>query len=348
MTRRQIVFIGLIILALAVWGFFGYQIFRLVSRARLSTSPVVLTPPTPTPDPDQPFSVLLLGYGGGGHDGGSLTDSIVLAQFLPRLHRVSLLSIPRDLWVKTQDTSPADGYSKINYAYPLGGGALAKKVVADVTGITPDYYFAIDFTGFTQAVDLLGGINLRVTRPFTDNFYPIEANTNETCGKTPEEITALEATMSGDKLDQQFLCRYEKLVFNVGTTHLDGVTSLKYARSRHSETAGGDFNRGERQRQVMLAVRDRLMQLGVVTKIIPLYKTIIAHTSSDINFNTIEKYLFRLPNFSGYTVTSTALTDQNLLKIGSTPSGQSILMPREGIGEYAAIRSFIASASATN
>ena len=77
-------------------------------------------------------------------------------------------------------------------------------------------------------------------------------------GKTDEEIKAIEATMSGDKLDQQFNCRYENLHFDKGIQHMDGTTALKYARSRHSNMDGGDFNRAERQKLVVTAIRDKI------------------------------------------------------------------------------------------
>lgn len=100
---------------------------------------------------------------------------------------------------------------------------------------------------------------MKITKPFVDEFYPIDIGTTDTCGKSPDDIKALEATMSGDLLDSQFTCRYETLIFNIGTTHLNGATALKYARLRHSKTQGGDFNRSLRQRQVIEAIRDKIV-----------------------------------------------------------------------------------------
>lgn len=350
-TKSRLFLLLSISLAIITLIFSVIQIAKLLSKNNSGSSdisPTITLSPTPTPDPLRPISVLLMGYGGGSHDGGSLTDSIILANIIPRQKKVNLISIPRDLWVMVENTSPEPRYSKINYAYPLGGGTLSKEVVGRIAGIIPDYFIALDFTAFTKTVDLLGGLDLKITQPFVDNYYPIEELSSDPCGKTPEEIVALEATMSGDRLDQQFVCRYERLVFSVGTTHVDGVTALKYARSRHSETAGGDFNRSNRQRQVISAIRDKFMKVGIITKVLPIYKTIVAHTQTDLTTKDIEKYLFKVPEYAKYQIVSTSLNDKNVLTQGTTPKGQSILMPKEGLDQYQGIQSFIASSSATS
>ena len=314
--------------------------FYLLPKKKVTPPQVAPTPtiiPTPTPDPDRPISILLLGYGGGGHDGGSLTDSIILSQIRPHDQKIILFSIPRDLWVNN---------AKINYAYPSGGGGLSKQVVSQISGVNVDYFLAMDFTGFIKAVDILGGIDLKVTKQFTDKFYPLDVGTTDMCGKSLTDIKALEATMSGDKLDQQFTCRYEQLNFSVGTTHLDGTTALKYTRSRHSEINGGDFNRGERQRQVILAIRNKVISLNFFTKIIPIIKTLSYHLQTDINITDIEKYLLRALEFSQYKVESYSLTDQNVLKQAKSANGQAILIPTSGPDQFQDIQTYIASVSA--
>ncbi len=340
MLKRPLLFVATSVMAVILVG----SIFWFTSlRHQFFVTKVVTPTPTPqptatpTPDPNRAFSVLLLGYGGGNHDGGSLTDSIVLATIRPHDEQITLLSIPRDLWVNN---------AKLNYAFPSGGGELSKKTVTDVTGVDIDYFLAIDFAGFTKVVDQLGGINLKVTKPFVDKFYPLDVGTTDLCGKSPEELVALESTMSGDKLNQQFTCRYETLNFGIGTTHLDGVTALKYARSRHSETNGGDFNRGERQRQVILAIRDKVVSLNFFTRIIPIIKTLSYHLHTDIKFADIEKYILRASEFSNYKVSSFSLTDKNVLVQGKSAGGQSVLIPTSGIDQFQEIHSYVASISA--
>jgi LCP family protein required for cell wall assembly len=310
------------------------------------TAPVVIVvepSPTPTPDPDRPFSILLLGYAGANHDGGGLTDSIILSRIRPHDQQIDLISIPRDLWV---EASP-DKFTKINSILPLHGPEALKSVVASISGETIEHHVAIDFNGFIKVVDILGGVDLKITRPFVDLFYPLDVGATDTCGKSPEEVTALSATMSGEKLDHQFTCRYEQLVMNVGTTHLDGATALKYARSRHSEFDGGDFNRSNRQRQVLLAVRDKALNINIFPRIIPIFNTLKSHLRSDLSVSDLEKYLFRALEFSKYDINSISINDKNFLMQSYSSSRQSILIPRAGLNEYSDIRQFIATYSAS-
>lgn len=330
-----------IILIFLVW-----KISTLTINKPTIVAPTPTIIPTPTPDPDRHISVLLLGYGGGAHDGGRLTDSIMVAQVRPHDKKINLISIPRDLWVNVSTNSATAEYAKINYLYPGTDANTTKSKIAEILGINVDYYLALDFSGFTTAIDQLGGIDLKVTKNFEDPWYPLDIGTTDTCNKSPDDIKAIEATMSGDLLAQQYTCRYETLKFNVGTTHLDGITALKYARSRHSPTDGGDFNRGLRQRQVIVAIRDKIISLDIFGKIIPIIKTLKYHLSTDITTADIEKYLLKAYEFSKFKVESFALTDKNVLMISTSENHQSILVPTTGIDQYDSIKSYVASISA--
>ncbi|MFZ2153437.1 MAG: LCP family protein [Microgenomates group bacterium] len=366
--RRQYLWYSLIFISILI--IFG-ALYGIFSLKKIIVSPIAPTPlptsilPTPTSDPDAEFSVLLLGYGGGLHDGGALTDSIILANIRPHDRKISLISIPRDLWVELPVGTSTPYFSKLNSAYPYGnddkkfpdklpqftgpagGGQMVSSVVSQVTGKTVNYFLAVDFAGFTKAVDVLGGIDLRITQPFTDKFYPLEIGTTDTCGKSGEEIIALEATMSGDKLDQQFTCRYETLAFSVGTTHLDGATALKFARSRHSEFDGGDFNRSSRQRQVILAIKSRVINFNFISKIIPLLRTLSSHLRTNIPLSTMESHLSRASEFSQYQVTSVSLNDKNVL-LQSFQNRQSVLIPTGGVNNYSEIIQYILDQQTTN
>lgn len=331
-----------VILGLLIW-----QIILLLNKKPTITinKPTPTIIPTSTPDPDRPISVLLLGYGGGTHDGGSLTDSIMVSQIRPHDQKINLISIPRDLWIDVSTDSVTPNFAKINYLYPSSNSTITKLKISEILGINIDYYLALDFSGFTKAIDQLGGIDLKITKKFEDPWYPIDIGTTDTCNKSPDDIKAIEATMSGDLLAQQYTCRYETLKFDIGTTHLNGITALKYARSRHSPTDGGDFNRSLRQRQVILAIRDKVININFLPKIIPLIKTLKYHLFTDITSIDIEKYLLRAYEFSKYKTESFALTDKNVLMI-STSNRQSILVPTTGQNQYDAIKSYVASISA--
>ena len=360
MSRKLILYLA-ILFSLLIISFAAVGIYRLKSiivtpRAPMAT--LISPTPIPSPDPDREFSILLLGYGGAGHDGGTLTDSIILADIHPRQKSVSLISIPRDLWVELPTGSSIPFFSKLNTAFPVGnddqkypqkpieftgpsgGGQMAKSLVAHITDKPVDYFIALDFAGFIKIIDQLGGIDIKFSRQFEDKFYPIDVGTTDTCGKSPGEITALSATMSGDKLDQQFPCRYEDLTFGVGTTHLNGITALKYARSRHSEYDGGDFNRSNRQRKVILAVKQKVVSLSFFSKIIPILNTLSAHVRTDIPLSKIEELIFRGPEFSQYQINSISLNDKNVL-LQSFQNKQSVLIPTGGVGNYHEIQQYI-------
>ncbi|HMT26934.1 MAG TPA: LCP family protein, partial [Candidatus Absconditabacterales bacterium] len=123
------------------------------------------------------INLLLVGYGGDNHQGGYLADTIIVASFNPKKGAVSMISIPRDLYVKKEKGV----YGRINmilpYAYSrtktLSGGvmALAEKAT-DITGLPISYYAIIDFEGFKNLIDVLGGIDVFVEEPLVDYQYP--------------------------------------------------------------------------------------------------------------------------------------------------------------------------------
>ena len=323
-------------------------------------SNLVVTPTaTPTPDPLAPYSFLLMGYGGGVHEGGATTDSIMVAKIDPRNEKVILISIPRDLWVPIPINGDETKSFKINAAYPIGlsdkqypnkkveftgragGGELSKAVVEKVIGFKIDYFAALDFNGFVKVIDILKGIDVKVERTFNDPFYPLEIGITDTCGKTEEDIKALTATMSGDKLEQQFICRYENLHFEKGIQHMDGATALKFARSRHSPQDGGDFNRAARQRLVVTAVRDRVVSIGFVSKIIPTVKALTGSLTTDVDFTKMNELATKIPEISKYKITSIALTDKDVLTNAVSSGGQYILSPKAGENNWDEVSKFI-------
>ena len=315
---------------------------------------------TPTPDPDADFAFLLLGYAGGNHDGSDLTDTMMVAVVQPKKERIVLISIPRDLWVNLPLSSNGDEYwYKINAAYVLGkddvkypdkaieftgeagGGMVAKYVVSKVLGINVDYFGAVDFDGFIKAIDSLGGIAIKVTRSFEDPYYPLTGMENDTCGKTEEEIIALEATVSGWKLEQAYECRFETLNFEAGLVEMDGITALKYARSRHSPTDGGDFNRSRRQKEVIEAVKEKIISIGFLPKIVSLINQLSYHVQTDADLNRIGMWLGRAGEFFDYEVESVSLSTENVLVEGKSQGGQYVLMTVDGLGNWSKIHEFI-------
>jgi anionic cell wall polymer biosynthesis LytR-Cps2A-Psr (LCP) family protein len=305
--------------------------------------------PTPTPDPLAPITIALLGYGGGGHAGGALTDSIIVAKIKPHLKQVLLISIPRDLWI----TIPhLDQTSKINLAYAAGldtrrwpesqrppeligphaGGNLAKETLSQVVGFPVQHYLAVSFSGFLQAIDELGGVEVKVPVSFVDEFYPIEGKENETCDRSPEDIAALTATMSGFKLEQQFPCRYERLEFTAGPTTLDAATALKFARSRHSDVNGNDFGRSLRQQAVIQGVKQKLLSPSVWPKLPIMASHLVKFTDTDLGLPEITQALTTLPDLGSYQLYSYSLTPTTGLVASHSADRQYTLVPAANLG----------------
>ncbi|MDD3303123.1 MAG: LCP family protein [Candidatus Gracilibacteria bacterium] len=201
--------------------------------------------------------ILLVGRGGANHSGGELTDSIILASIDFNKNIVSMLSIPRDLYVKYTDKS----YGKINgiYAHYLGIEKNEEKAmqylenkISQITGEKIDYYVNIDFTGFKQIVDLLGGVTIEVPETLVDSTYP-----NGRGG-------------------------YTTFILKEGTWNIDGETALKYARSRHSTS---DFDRSLRQQKILSAIKVKLLEEGYLKnpfKLKELYNTISPYFTTNI------------------------------------------------------------------
>lgn len=231
------------------------------------------------------INMLLLGIGGGTHEGPNLTDTIIFASIDPKLHKISLVSVPRDLWVP-------DLRAKINTAYAIGeerqkggGLTLTKAAVSKIMNQQIDYGIRVDFTGFVKAVDLVGGIDVTVDRAFDDYEYPVEGKENDLCGRSQEEIDQL-ATQSAQTDLDIFPCRYEHIHFDKGQTHMDGKTALKFVRSRHAlGEEGTDFARSNRQEKVIAAFKAKVFSLGTLLnplKLVSLYQAVRDNVDTDI------------------------------------------------------------------
>jgi polyisoprenyl-teichoic acid--peptidoglycan teichoic acid transferase len=315
--------------------------------------------PTPTPDPQAPFNVLLLGYGGAGHEGGDLTDTMIVAHVEPKMKKVTLISVPRDLWVAIPTNGEQVTYSKINYAYGIGlddkrfpnkadiykgkagGGVLAKYAVGNVIGQDVRYFASIDFGGFKNIIDSLGGVDVNVPRTFDDNFYPIKGEEENTCGYNAEELAEIHSKYSGFKLEQQFTCRYEKLHFDKGITHMDGETALKFVRSRHSETDGSDFARSGRQQALIQAAKDKVLSLGIVENFVPFVTQFANVLRTDVSISEARKILDVAGDPREYKISTIVLSTDNVLKDGFSSDRQYILLPKAGQNNFDEVHKYI-------
>jgi polyisoprenyl-teichoic acid--peptidoglycan teichoic acid transferase len=355
-------------LAIGVVSLLLFTISAMLSYLVLSNRQVGgMTVPTPTPVEEDyepieikdSYNILLLGYGGPGHDGAYLSDVVMLATIIPEEKKIALISIPRDLWVELPLRSDLVQKHKINAAfaignddrnYPLkepqykglhGGGEMAKAAAGLVTGINIDYYIAVDFSGFEKAIDELGGIEVDVPVAFNDYFYPVKGLENETCGKSAEEIARLHQQYSGSSLEKQFTCRYEHLKFEKGLQKMDGLTALKFVRSRNSGEHGGDFARSQRQKALLLGVRKKIISMNAITKADQIFGQLKQMFKTDIEGGTVKDFVKKYPNLGDYRVKEIQLTTENVLQNASGPSRQFILIPKTGDGNWDSVKNYI-------
>lgn len=297
------------------------------------------------------FNILVMGYGGEGHDGPYLTDTMMIAHFDTIKKKILIISIPRDIWVKVPTKSGDVYHQKINAVYQIAvfsedypdlasyyasnqdKSLLVKNILKSITGLTIDNYIAVDFGGFIKAVDILGGVDVEMERTFDDNQYPIEGKQKDLCGKIEADLPELEkiATKSPELA---FPCRYEKLHFDKGVQHMDGVIALKFVRSRHSQEDGSDFGRDTRQQKFLLAVKNKVLSIGFISKIIPLLDEMKNHIITDISLEQLQKYLSEFSKSSDYKIDQLVISDKNFLDDSYSTQGGYILVPKKGIDQW--------------
>lgn len=201
----------------------------------------------------------LRGDDGQGEGCPTCTDTIMVLTVDPVTKTAGILSIPRDMWVNI----PGAGYSRINTAWaigenaklPGGGPALAMQTVSQFIGVPIHYYVQVDFGTFVSFINLIGGIDVYV-----------------------EERMVLDPLGAGQ----------DHFVLKPGDyRHLTGPRALAYARCRHESQgcSGGDVGRAKRQQQVILAIRDKVLEPETFATLITQAPQLYAEFSSGIHTN---------------------------------------------------------------
>ncbi len=298
--------------------------------------------PLPTSATEKVWALLFLGYGGAGHQGGYLTDVMQEVVILPQEKVVATIHIPRDIVVEYPLKSGS--YKKINSLFPIKsvsgdyprvnlqdnqaetGAQLAEAYVGMVTGITPQAYIGVDFISFKKTIDALGGITVDVPRGFTDPWYPVTGRELELCGWSPQDVTAMSATMSGFTLEKQFPCRYETITFKQEPTLMNGETALKFVRSRHSSS---DFARGQRQSAVLEAVLAKLLTVHDTTRWQNVLTNVKQLITTDVRGQMELDLLAELPNLKNYRQIEIGL-DTNMGLVSSNTGGGAGLTAANG------------------
>jgi LCP family protein required for cell wall assembly len=273
------------------------------------------------------INILLLGRGGGDHDGPDLTDSMILDSVDPVNHTSTLISIPRDLWVNI----PGAGAMKINASWETGEFKYLGKVesgstnpkaiqagynevdqtVKSVLGVHIDYNVLVNFQAFQQAVGAVGGVTVNVPTDLVDPTMAWENNNN------PVLATA-------------------------GVDNFNGIQALNYVRSRETTS---DFARAQRQRAVLLALKTKVETVGTLSnpiKIADLIDSFGNNVSTNLSIKDATRLFSIIKDIPDSKVSSVGLADSpnNYVTTGIL-AGQSIDLPTAGLFDYTAIQQFI-------
>lgn len=260
------------------------------------------------------INILLLGVGGEKHSGGGLTDTIIIASVKPDSNEAALISIPRDLYIKIPDS---EQYSKINAVKQFGdslknstkyktGLELIKKTAGEVTGLNIHYCIQLDFQGFIEIVDLLGGIDINVEKEIDDPAYP------------------------------DFNRGYDPFYLSAGRHHLDGATTLKVARSRHSKR--GDFDRVKRQQIIIRAAKQKFFEkyadfnLFALSKI---FNSLGDHLKTDIQLKELKGFYALARKIDTHKITGQTIDTSNHLQSGHIGGAYTL---KTKTGDYEELR----------
>ncbi len=253
--------VGLLLLAV-VWGAFGYRSFASgveKANARLPRDVKARLAKRDRSLLSEPTTILVIGTDGGrapGRGNAHRSDSLLLLHLDPSTHRVSYLSIPRDLRVEI----PGYGTSKINAASQIGGPALTLRTVKALTGLPIDHVVVVNFDGFKDLIDAVGGIDVKVPKPILSNKFD--------CPYKPARC----ANWKG--------WRFEK-----GTQHMDGRRALVYSRIRTNQLdpSDTDITRGNRQQIVADAVGNKLASVGTFLRLPFMGSKLAAPLATDLS-----------------------------------------------------------------
>ena len=347
--KRPLILIGIIVVILAIFVVKTASVYPFLFQLIFNRG-INLKQTT-----DNRVNILLLGIGGGSHDGPNLTDTIIMVSLDPKNDKVTLVSVPRDLWFP-------DINQKINAAYQIGlsskkssgGLILAEAAVGKVTGQSIDYAVRLDFSGFVKAVDEVGGLDINVDTAFDDYQYPVDGQEDATCGHTPTELQ----TMVNDSADQaviDFPCRYKHLHFDKGLNHMDGETTLEYVRSRHG-TSGedSDFARSKRQEKVINAFKAKIFSAQTLLnlpKMLNLYNTLKSSIDMNIPQSEFDDFIRLAEKMRGAKIQSVVIDAGDAVSQRAGLLNESVveadygetsaLIPRTSNGNFSEIQNYI-------
>jgi polyisoprenyl-teichoic acid--peptidoglycan teichoic acid transferase len=317
-TLRNVVLLALIVL---VVGGVLLGMRAAAFNATVTDTPFISTALLGPLNGSDRVNVMMVGYGGGDHEGAYLADSIQLLSIDPQTDTTTAVPLPRDLWIEGIASFSQNG--KINEVFSIGhlqngsideGAEALAEVVTTVSGLRVDHWITIDFQGFQEMVDAVGGVTVDNPTPF--------------CWTTIEEFHR-----QG---------RWEMGCFEQGLISLDGESALEYARARYTSdvSESTDFARSVRQARIIAALRGTMGDggIGSIGPGLGLMDAMEGRVRTDLS--VIDLFLLSSHLSSDRRL---ELTEGPVLTATTNTIGQYILIPTgwTGPGDYGTIRTYL-------
>ena len=341
-TKKRVILTLVALILLAV-GWFGWKVVYNAQRLFGGNVFSALTSEKLDGESTGRVNILLAGNSAddAGHQGGLLTDSIMILSISTKDKTGYMLSIPRDLYVEM----PGGGHQKINAVYPTGekqefsesgyadgGMGLLQKTIKEDLGISTQYYALVNYNALRDAVNSVGGVDITIQS--TDKRGLYDPSKDYTTGGKMVKLTN-------------------------GWHHLSGQQALNLARARGDAYgsygfAGSDFTRTEHQRQLILALRSKATSAGVLTnpiKLGNLFDSVGNNVETSMSLGNVRRLYEITKDVQGAGIKSVGLNDadgENLLANYRNARGESALIPAAGLDDYSDIRKYLQRISSSS
>lgn len=331
LRRRAVIGVALVMLITGP-ALLGYMNLRKVLRGGGGAAALQqnVDPSKLKGEGDGRVNILLLGRGGEGHEGADLTDTIILASIDPLAKEAALVSIPRDLYVPVVD----NGSMKINAVFATGkslylnnisretsdtnkqaensGFRLLEDTLQETLGVPIHYHAMVDFAGFEKAIDTVGGVTVNA----------------------PDAVVE----------DLRINGRNYRLNVQPGVKEMGGFEALAYSRSRFTSNRG-DFDRSERQRIVLTALKDEIMSAGTFgnpKKMTDLVNDFGNHVQTNFSVEDLQRLYQLSQQIPSDKISSVGFADppNNYVTTGSV-DGQSVVVPTAGTSNFKELQTYL-------
>jgi LCP family protein required for cell wall assembly len=256
--------------------------------------------PAPAPQIQGRVNILLMGIDKRPDEVYARTDTMILVTLDTNSNQAGMLSVPRDLWVSVpgfdEDRVNKAHFLGDQHGYPGGGPALAMKTIQYNLGVPVHAFVKVDFEGFRNIVDTLGGIEIDVPETIDDPKYP----------------------------DMNY--GYDPFYIEAGQHTLDGYDALRYARTR--ATPGADFSRAKRQQAVLLAIRDKALQLNMLPKIPELWASMSNTVETSLSLVDILELAQLASAVDAGNIQSAVIGPSMTIDYTVPDTGARVLLPR--------------------